>query len=99
MTYREIKKNKEINAYIKKGNDNLGVLGYTDHSQVHCSLVAERAALILEKCHSVEDIINLDTDINNRVSLISKFDPSYTQKYIRNNEQKPIFNRNYYRKT
>ena len=49
MTYREIKKNKEINAYIKKGNDNLGVLGYTDHSQVHCSLVAERAALILEK--------------------------------------------------
>ena len=46
---REIKKNKEINAYIKKGNDNLGVLGYTDHSQVHCSLVAERAALILEK--------------------------------------------------
>ena len=49
MTYKEIKKNKEINAYIKKGNDNLGVLGYTDHSQVHCSLVAERAALILEK--------------------------------------------------
>lgn len=49
MTYKEIKKNKEINAYIKKGNDNLGVLGYTDHSQVHCTLVAERAALILEK--------------------------------------------------
>lgn len=56
-------------------------------------------AELLAKCHSVEDIINLDTDINNRVSLISKFDPSYTQKYIRNNEQKPIFNRNYYRKT
>ena len=54
---------------------------------------------LLAKCHSVEDIINLDTDINNRVSLISKFDPSYTQKYIRNNEQKPIFNRNYYSKT
>lgn len=49
MTYKEIRKNKEINAYIKKGNDNLGVLGYTDHSQVHCTLVAERAAMILEK--------------------------------------------------
>ena len=49
MTYKEIRKNKEINAYIKKGNDNLGVLGYTDHSQIHCTLVAERAALILEK--------------------------------------------------
>ena len=23
MTYKEIRKNKEINAYIKKGNDNL----------------------------------------------------------------------------
>ena len=33
MTYREIKKNKEVLAYLKKGNDNLGVLGFTDHSE------------------------------------------------------------------
>ena len=26
----------------------MGVLGYTDHSEVHCSVVAERAAYILE---------------------------------------------------
>ena len=36
MTYKEIIKNKEINAYLKKGNENLGQLGYTDHSQKHC---------------------------------------------------------------
>ena len=59
MTYKEIRKNKEINAYIKKGNDNLGVLGYTDHSQVHCTLVAERAATILEKFGCTEHDIEL----------------------------------------
>ena len=59
MTYKEIRKNKEINAYIKKGNDNLGVLGYTDHSQVHCTLVAERAAMILEKFGCTEHDIEL----------------------------------------
>ena len=40
MTYKEIIKNKEINAYLKKGNENLGQLGYTDHSQKHCMQVA-----------------------------------------------------------
>ena len=59
MTYKEIRKNKEINAYISKGNDNLGVLGYTDHSQVHCTLVAERAAMILEKFGYTEHDIEL----------------------------------------
>lgn len=49
MTYEEIKKNDEVLAYLKKGNDVLGVMGYTDHSTIHCSLVAERAAYILKK--------------------------------------------------
>ena len=48
MTYREILKNEEVNAYIKKGNANLDVLGFTDHSQAHSALVAERAAEILQ---------------------------------------------------
>ena len=49
MTYQEIYKHPEVCALLKKGNDNLGVLGYTDHSEAHCSLVAERAAYILRK--------------------------------------------------
>ena len=48
MTYEEIKQNKEVQALLKKGNDNLGVLGFTDHSAAHCILVAERAAYILK---------------------------------------------------
>ena len=49
MKYEEIKKNLEVCALIKKGNENLGILGFTDHSHAHCAVVAERAALILKK--------------------------------------------------
>ena len=59
MTYQEIKKNVEVRAYLKKGNDNLGVLGYTDHSEVHCTVVAERAGLILKKLEYPEETIEL----------------------------------------
>ena len=46
--YEEIKKNKEVLAYIKKADKNLEVLGYTEHSAAHTTLVAERAAHILD---------------------------------------------------
>lgn len=48
MTYEEIKTNPEVLAFMKKGNENLGTLGYTDHSEAHCGLVAEQAGRILE---------------------------------------------------
>ena len=47
MRYEDLRSNEEVRALIKRGNDNLGVLGYTDHSAAHCALVAERAADIL----------------------------------------------------
>ena len=59
MTYKEIRKNEEVRAYLKKGNENLGVLGFTDHSEVHCALVAERAAYILKKLDYTEHDIEL----------------------------------------
>ena len=49
MKYKEIVKNKEINAYLEKGNANLGQLGFTDHSQAHCVQVAHQAGKILER--------------------------------------------------
>lgn len=49
LTYKEIRKNEEVLAFLKKGNDNLGTMGFTDHSAVHCAMVAERAAMILQK--------------------------------------------------
>ena len=49
MTYQQIRNNEEVCALLDKGNRNLGVLGFTDHSEAHCTLVAERAAYILRK--------------------------------------------------
>lgn len=49
MTYEEIQKNQQINAFLKKGDQNLGVLGFTDHSSAHTSLVAIRASEILSQ--------------------------------------------------
>ena len=48
MTYHDIQQDAEVLALLEKGNANLGVLGFTDHSKVHCALVADRAAYILK---------------------------------------------------
>ena len=62
MTYKEIRHNEEVNELLKKGNQNLGLLGYTDHSQAHCTRVAETAAHILKKFsypeHDIGNAIN-----------------------------------------
>ncbi len=49
MTYNDILKHPEVLALLEKGNADLGVLGYTDHSKEHCGLVADRAANILAR--------------------------------------------------
>ena len=49
MTYEQIKSDAEVLALLAKGNANLGVLGFTDHSVAHTALVADRAAYILRK--------------------------------------------------
>ena len=74
MTYREIKQNEEVLAFLAKGNADLGVLGYTDHSTAHCAMVAERAAYILESVgyseHEVElaKIAGFMHDIGNAIN-------------------------------
>ncbi len=59
MKFEEIKKNEEVLAFLKKGNENLGVLGYTDHSKAHCAVVAERAGSILKQLGYSEKEIEL----------------------------------------
>ena len=48
MTYKQIRKNEEIKAFIEKGNEIIGTMGFTDHSSAHTTLVADRAGQILE---------------------------------------------------
>ena len=59
MKYKEIANNKEINAYLQKGNANLGQLGFTDHSQAHCVQVAHQAGKILKRLGYPEHEIEL----------------------------------------
>lgn len=47
VSYKDVKNSPEVNAYIKQGNDALGVMGFTEHSAAHASLVAARSGKIL----------------------------------------------------
>lgn len=74
MNYKEILQNEEVKAFLKKGNENLGVLGYTDHSEKHCAIVAKRAGMILEKFgyskHEIElaELAGVMHDIGNVIN-------------------------------
>ena len=48
ITYEQVKRNEEVNAYLKRGSQNLEFLGYTDHSRAHTTMVASRAGEILK---------------------------------------------------
>ena len=49
MTFDRIRENAEIRVYMEKGNENLGVLGYTEHAMAHAMRASHTAADILEK--------------------------------------------------
>lgn len=74
MTYKDIRKNKEIKAFIKRASLNLTSLGFTDHSEIHTTLVADRAAAILKEfgydSHTIElaKIAGYMHDIGNAVN-------------------------------
>ena len=74
LKYKEILQNKEIKAIMKKANENLEIMGFTDHSEKHCAIVAKRAGMILEKFgyseHEIElaEIAGALHDIGNMVN-------------------------------
>ncbi|MBO5261445.1 MAG: HD domain-containing protein [Clostridia bacterium] len=47
ITYNDIKHNEAISTYIRKADESLVALGYTEHSFAHVGLVASRAEYIL----------------------------------------------------
>ena len=47
ITYEDVKNNRKVNAYIRKADESLSALGYTEHSFAHVSRVAETASRIL----------------------------------------------------
>ncbi|MDL2248490.1 HD domain-containing protein [Tyzzerella sp. OttesenSCG-928-J15] len=49
VTFEEVKNSLEFNTYIKRGNDLLGIAGFTDHSTGHTAKVGQAASEILTK--------------------------------------------------
>lgn len=74
MTYDQIRNHPEVRALLERGDFNLSVLGYTDHSAAHTGLVAERAAYILrrlgydERMQELAKIAGFMHDIGNAVN-------------------------------
>ena len=59
LTYQDIKNNEEIRIYIKKADQALEALGYTEHAFAHMTKTAVTAAEILEKTGYPERTIEL----------------------------------------
>lgn len=59
MNYKEIVQNEEVKEFLRKGNENLGIAGFTDHSERHCAIVATQAGEILKQFGYSEHDINL----------------------------------------
>ncbi len=59
ITFEDIKKNEEIKTYIKKADESLICLGYTEHSFAHVGKVAHDSGKILETLGYDEHTIDL----------------------------------------
>lgn len=76
MTFQEIAANETIRAYIRRADESLITLGYTEHSFAHVTHVAETAGYILDTlgfdAHTVETakIAGYLHDIGNLVNRI-----------------------------
>lgn len=76
ITYEDIKHNRDITIYIKRADESLAALGFTEHSLAHVGLVAENAGYILKTLGFPERVIELAKiaahlhDIGNLVNRI-----------------------------
>lgn len=76
ITLEDVKKNKEVQALIEGTQRQLNVLGFTEHSTRHISIVSHRAAEILRTFGYGEDRIELAKiagylhDIGNAVNRV-----------------------------
>ncbi|MBQ7293597.1 MAG: HD domain-containing protein [Clostridia bacterium] len=77
ITFEDIKKDEAIKVYIKKADETLGALGYTEHSFSHVLKVADTAMYILRTLgyseHEIElaGIAGYTHDIGNIVNRVA----------------------------
>ncbi|HQU32278.1 MAG: HD domain-containing protein [Planctomycetia bacterium] len=74
ITLEQVKSHPDVQVYIKKANDFLGVIGYTEHGERHGNYVAKNARKILQELGYDENTCELAAisgyvhDIGNVVS-------------------------------
>jgi len=77
ITLDDIKKDPVINSFIRKGNEYLGVMGFTEHGYRHVNLISSIAKNILEKLYypkreaELASIAGFMHDVGN---VISRYD-------------------------
>jgi metal-dependent HD superfamily phosphatase/phosphodiesterase len=47
VTLADVRRDREVQVFVRKADENLGVLGYTEHGPRHCGLVADIAENVL----------------------------------------------------
>lgn len=79
ISYKDIKKNENINTYIKKADESLSALGYTEHSFAHVTKVAEDAGRILKTLgysdHDV-DLVKISGYLHDIGNLVNRVEHS-----------------------
>ena len=79
LTFEEVKNNEAINTYIRKADQALVALGFTEHSFAHVGLVAEKCGYILETLgypeHYVE-IAKIAAYLHDIGNLVNRIDHS-----------------------
>lgn len=79
MTFEELKKDEAIKTYIKKADEALVALGYTEHSFAHVNNVAKNARYILEtlgfSSHDIE-LVQIAAYLHDIGNLVNRTDHS-----------------------
>ncbi len=76
VTYEQIKQNEAVRTYIRKADESLAALGYTEHSFAHVTRVAETAGKLLEDLGYPARVVELSRiagylhDIGNLVNRV-----------------------------
>ena len=79
ITYKELTKNEDVNAYIEQADKSLLALGFTEHSFAHVTKVAKDAKYILETMgrskHDIE-LVQIAAYLHDIGNLVNRTDHS-----------------------
>ena len=79
ITYEQLKQREDIRTYIRKADESLVALGYTEHSFAHVCKVAETAAYIMQTldydAHTVE-IVKIAAYLHDIGNLVNRIEHS-----------------------